>query len=238
MASSNNDKFAFTLQELQFFVFSQQGSITIVRWLGYTFLALALFDTIELLVPPNFLNPNWELQTIGALVEKVPVSLMGFVMVFFGELYSRTKWEIPILKFLSWTTLLLGVIFILLIPLGIINTARLDTQTVLQIEAASTQKTSQAEQLVKQLNQASPEQISNFLKSQGRSLDGKQPETIKNQIISEVSQAKAQIKTQAEATRSSRRLNLFKSSVKWNLGAFLAGALFISLWKITVWARV
>ncbi|KAF3891167.1 hypothetical protein DA73_0400027420 [Tolypothrix bouteillei VB521301] len=225
------------MQELQHFAFSQQGSMTILRMLGYGLLVLALFDIIEILIPPNFLNPGWEFQTIGTLVERVPVSLIGFVLVFFGELHSRTKLEISILKTLSWLTLLLGVIFILFIPLGIINTVRLNNQSVSQITTASNQQISRAEDLEKQLNQVTPDQIDKFLKIQGRSLDNKKPEEVKKQLLSQVSQAKQQIKNQAQSVQSLRGLNLIKSSAKWNLGALVAAVLFINIWKGTGWAR-
>jgi hypothetical protein len=237
MTKSNSDKFIPVVQELQHFAVTQQSSMTIIRLLGYGLLALALFDIIEMFVPPNFMNPAWEFQTIGSLVERVPVPLIGFVLIFFGERYARTKWEIPILNVLSWITLLFGILFIFLIPLGIINTVRLNNQSIAQIRTLSTQQISRAEALEKQLSQVTPEQIDKFFKSQGRSLEGKSPEEAKDQFLSQVSQAKEQIKTQAQATQSLRGFNLIKSSAKWNLGALVAGALFITLWKATGWAR-
>jgi hypothetical protein len=237
MTKSNSDKFNPVVQEIQNFAISQQGSMGIIRVLGYGLLLLALFDIVEMFVPPNFMNPAWEFQTIGSLVERVPVPLIGLVLVFFGELHSRNKLEFPILKFLSWLTLLLGILFFLLIPLGLMNTMRLNTQNVAQIRNVSNQQVSQAEQLEQQVSKASPEQISNFFKSQGRSLDGKNPQDLKNQLLSDVSKAKKQIKTQAEATQSLRGLTLIKTSAKWNLGALVAGTLFISIWKGTRWAR-
>jgi len=237
MTKSSNEKFVPLMQELQAFAFSQQGSMTILRSLGYGLLLLALFDIVEMFVPPNFMNPAWEFQTFGALVERVPVPLIGLVLVFFGEMHSRSKWEYPTLKLLSWLTLLFALLFFLLIPLGVGNTLRLNNQSATQISTLSKQKISEAEQVEKQLNQATPQQIDNFLKSQGRSLDGKNPEELKTQVLSQVSQAKKQIKTQAEATQSLRGLTLIKSSVKWNLGALVAGSLFISIWKGTRWAR-
>src|SRR3712207_1052054 len=187
MTKSSGDKFNPIVQELQDFAFSQQGSMTIVRLLGYGLLLLALFDIIEMFVPPNFMNPAWEFQTIGALVERVPVPLIGLVLVFFGELHSRSTWEIPILKVLSWLTLLFGIFFFLLIPLGLVNTIRLNTQNVAQIKTVSTQQISQAEQLEQQVSKASPEQIGNFFKSQGRKIDGKNPQELKEQLLSDVS---------------------------------------------------
>ncbi|MGH7998182.1 MAG: HpsJ-like protein, cyanoexosortase A-associated [Brasilonema sp.] len=236
MTKSNSDKFIPIVQELQEFAFSQQGSMTIVRVLGYGLLFLVLFDIIEMFIPPNFMNPAWEFKTMGMLVEKVPVPLIGLVLVFFGELHSRTKWEIPILKFLSWLTLLFGILFFLLIPLGLASTIRLSNQNVAQIKTVSTQQISQAEQLEQQVTKASPEQIDKFFKSQGRKID-KNPQELKEQLLSDVSKAKQQIKTQAQVTQSFRGLNLIKTSAKWNLGAVVAGTLFISIWKGTRWAR-
>jgi hypothetical protein len=237
MTKSNNDRFTPLLQELQAFAFSQQGSMNILRSLGYGLLLLAFFDIVEMFVPPNFMNPAWEFKTFGALVERVPVPLIGLVLVFFGEMNSRSKWEFPILKLLSWLTLLFSLLFFLLIPLGVGNTLRLNNQSAAQISTLSKQQISQAEQAEKQLNEATPQQIDNFLKSQGRSLDAKNPEELKTQVLSKVSQAKKEIKIQAEATQSFRGLSLIKSSVKWNLGALVASGLFISIWKGTRWAR-
>lgn len=237
MTKSNSDRFTPLVQELQAFAYSQQGSMTILRSLGYGLLLLAFFDIVEMFVPPNFMNPVWEFQTFGQLVERVPVPLIGLVLVFFGEMNSRSKWEFPILKLLSWLTLLFALLFFLLIPLGVGNTLRLNNQSAAQISTLSKQQISQAEQVEKQLNQATPQQIDNFIKSQGRSLNGKNPEELKTQVLSQVSQAKKQIKTQAEVTQSSRGLTLIKSSVKWNLGALVAAGLFISIWKGTRWAR-
>ena len=237
MTKSSNDKLIPIVQQLQDFAYSQQGSITLFRILGYALLVLALFDIIEMFIPPNFMNPVWEFQTLGALVERVPVPLIGLVLVFFGEMYSRTKWEFPILKLISWLTLLFAVMFILLIPLGVLNTVRLSGQSSTQINTVSTQQIAQAEQVEKQLNQATPEQINSLLKRQGRSSDGKNPQELKSELLSEVSQAKTKIKSQAEATQSLQGLNLIKTSVKWNLGALVSGALFFTIWKQTNWAR-
>ncbi|MDZ8053184.1 MAG: HpsJ family protein [Aulosira sp. ZfuVER01] len=239
MTKSSSDKFIPGLvQELQEFAFSQAGSTKILRILGYGLLLLALFDVAEMLFPPRFMNPVWEFQTFGALVERVPVPLIGLALIFYGEFHSRSKWEFLSVKLLSWLTLLLAVVFLLLIPLGIGNTVRLSKQSAAQITNVSKQQLSQAEQVEQRLSEATPEQINNLLRSQGRSLQGKSTQEVKTQILSEVSKAKSQIKTQAQATESSQRLNLLKNSVKWNLGALVSAALFFSFWKATQWARI
>ena len=75
-----------------------------------------------------------------------------------------------------------------------VNAIRISENSQNQIVKASEQRTNQAETVKKQLTQATPEQISNLLKRQGRSLEGKKPEEVKKQLISQVSNAKEQIK--------------------------------------------
>ena len=235
MTKNYSDKFVSSVQD---FAFSQEGSTMILRCLGYGLLILALFDIVEMFVPPNFMNPAWEFQTIGALVERVPVPLIGFAFVFYGEMNSRSRWEFPVLKLLSWLAFVMGVIYILSIPLGVINAARLQRQSASQIHTVSKQQITRAEQVEKQLNLATPEQIDNLLKRQGRSLEAQEPEKLKQQLLGEVFQAKQKIKNQAKATESSRGLSLLKKAVKWNLGAVVAGILYINIWRVTDWARM
>ncbi|MEO0684476.1 MAG: HpsJ family protein [Cyanobacteria bacterium J06649_11] len=115
------------------FIFGMVDSISIMRWVGYGLLILALFDVMEMFIPARFMNPNWEFQTFGALVEKVAVPLIGFAFVFLAGLNDRGNREGIILKILSWLTLLLGIIYFITVPLGVINTVRIYKQQQGQI---------------------------------------------------------------------------------------------------------
>lgn len=86
-------------------------SSSLFRLVGYGLLVLALFDFIHILIPLRLMNPMWEFQTTGALVERVPVPLLGLMLVFYGETSSRKRWESNLLKFLSWASLLIGLLF-------------------------------------------------------------------------------------------------------------------------------
>lgn len=211
--------------------------INLWRILGYGMLFLALLDTVEIFVPPSFMNPNWEFQTMGRLVNQVGVPLIAILFVFSGKLTKRAKWELPILGLLSNLTLLVALLYILLIPLGVVNTVRLYNTNIEQIRTGYEQRLSQANQVENQLSQTSPTEIDNLIRRQGGSLNGRNPQDIKNQILSELTQAKQQLKTQKETNQSSATLNLFKNSVKWNLGALISAVLFFILWKETRWAR-
>lgn len=239
-SSSSNQ----SIEVLRRFNISILRSINLVRWVGYGFLVLSFFDLVDILYPPDFMNPAWELQTMGQLVERVAVPLLGFVLIFFGERNSRDRWEIPVLNFLSWLTLIYGIIFLLLIPLGLFNTLRIDRQANQQLSTQVNQVQTQIQQVKDRLQTVnSPAEMENLL-SQINPQGGtpeiesfQQFEEIKNRLSTVVANSDQQITTRAKEARITQRQNLLKRSIKWNLGALITSALFISIWKGTAWAR-
>src|SRR6476469_8023934 len=93
--NNNSDYFMNDLQGEQGF------SIYRLRWIGYGLLILSVLDAIAVLIPANFGNRLWELQTIGAVVERVPVPLLAMALIFFGEGYDRRGLEDVFLKGVS-----------------------------------------------------------------------------------------------------------------------------------------
>ncbi|ERT04756.1 hypothetical protein M595_5283 [Lyngbya aestuarii BL J] len=244
MTPSPNNPLAEKVDTLWKFSSTLLQTIPPLRWVGYTLLFLTLIDLIVLVIPPQFTNPVWEFQTIGAIVERVAVPLIGFVLVFYGGQNLRAKWELPLLKILSLSTLLFGIILLLFIPLGVINTFRINQQSNTQIGTQVEQRITQIQQVQQQLQQATtPEQMEELLSrldTQGRSPDiqsNQQLEEIKNQLTEFVSRSEQATKTQAQTTLKNRKIVLFKNSIKWNLGALISGILFISIWKATAWTR-
>ena len=241
MAELDLEKFAHTqlsnlsgaVKSLQQGRFELTWSIRIARILGYGLLVLAFFDLIETFMSLELMNALSQFQTIGTLVERVPVTLIGLVLVFFGGLDERNKWELLLLKILSWLTLLVGILFILLIPLGIGNTVQINNILVAQVNTQYEQKISQAKGFEEQVKQATPENILDVVKRQGGSVADKTPQQIKDELLSKVDKSKAEFKTQADASKWQQQKSYLKKSVKWNLGALITGFLFISIWKYT-----
>ena len=98
----------------------------LLRLVGYGLLLLSLLDLIDTLVPLNLMEPVWQFQTLGKLVEQVPVPLIGIVLIFYGSRNSWAKWEQSLLKLLSWGALLAGIGYFLLVPLGLFSTLQID----------------------------------------------------------------------------------------------------------------
>lgn len=214
---------------------------SLIRAVGYVLLALALFDFVNIFIPLRFTNPVWEFQMIGALVEHVPVPLIGLVFIFYGEGHYRPQVEMILLKCLSWASLLVGVLFLLLLPLGINNTWRINIQNNIQITNQSSEQMSQILQFKERLSNAKTnEDIDNLLTSlnrQNRSPDIKNPQELKSRLLLEATNAEKTVNAQSKATRSNTRQELLKNSIKWNLGALISGVIFIWIWHATEWVR-
>ena len=212
-----------------------------VRLLGYGLLLFALLDYIYIIIPLRLTNPEWEFQTIGALVEHAAVPLLGLMFVFYRQEGYIRKLEKNLLGLLSWVSLLVGLLYLLMLPLGIVDTWRLYHASNTQIANQLSKQTQQFEQITDKLNQAQTDsQLKNLFASltpQGRSPQINNPQAFKDEFLAQISQAQRSRIAQADSVRTNRTQALLKSSFKWNLGALVAGVLFIWSWHLSHWAR-
>ncbi len=217
----------------------QLSTLSIMRIIGYGLVFLSILDIIYIIYPLNLLNPTWEFNTIGALVEHTPVPLLALILVFYGKGEFRLQKEMYLLKFISWLCLLVGILFILMIPLGLVNTYRLYynspaiAQSNQQIQQIKTVKekietTQSTEEITKLLN------LPQLPQNAPKIPDFKQ---FKTQTLTNLNQLEKNLKQQSEEIIKNQRLNLLKNSLKWNLGALVSGILFFWIWKSTVWVR-
>lgn len=219
----------------------EQRSRLLMRLLGYGLLVFALVDYIDIFIPSRFTDPSWEFQTIGALVEHAAVPFMGLIFIFYRHQGYIRNLERYFLRFLSWASLLVGLLYLFMLPLGVADTWRIYNSIDAQISAQISQQSQQFQQLKGQLHQATTdEQIKQLVASlthQSRLPEIQDPQASKNQLLAKISQAEQNIKIQADSTRTKQRQALLKNSLKWHLGALVAGTLFIWTWRLTSWTR-
>ncbi len=113
------------LQEKERLIFSSG----ILRLVGYGLLLMAAVDIFFLLIPPQLMNPIWEFETMGTLIERIPVTLLGVVLIFYGERSDRAPIETLLLKVASWLSLISAIFLLLMIPLSINNGFRILSRT-------------------------------------------------------------------------------------------------------------
>jgi len=215
-------------------------TILVLRWVGYSLLGLAVLDVIEIFVPTQLMNPAWVLQMIGSIVESAAVPLVGVMLVLYGEKAFRRSLEVNFLKILSWLFLLVGILYLLLIPLNISNTWQLNQITQNQIQKQANQQLAQLNKVEEELTQATSEDMTNLLASlnPNASVENAQPQQIKEQLMSQVVQGKRQISTQVEINQRNNLRSLLKNSIKWGVGSIIAGVIFLRLWGLSHWVRM
>jgi hypothetical protein len=215
--------------------------VYILRWCGYGFLLMAGFDVLQSFIPLQIASPLWGMATMSNLVERVPIPILGFLFVFWGEEEERRIWEEKFLPVLFWLCLVLGIIFLLMLPLTAINTFRIDQANTQQIDRTLQQQEQQIGQLSSQINQANLEQlraIATQLKSVGVEINVEQPQPqLKADILVQISNARTQMPDRAATLKNNQRLDLFKKSLKLFLGALIAGVLYLQIWRHSSWIR-
>jgi hypothetical protein len=216
-------------------------SIFNLRIIGYILLILSFIDVVNIFIPFQFTNPVWEFQMIGALVEHAPLPLIGSIFVLFGNINNRREVEIYLLNFISWAALLAGILFLLLLPLGIKDTLRIDNQNWVQIANHSSQQITQMQQIKKVLSKATTNQdiiqIIKSLNPQENTLELKNPQDVKSQLLSQMGQLEKNTNNQTQLVQNNTHKELIINSIKWNLGALICSFAFIWIWRITHWVR-
>lgn len=221
----------------------QVFSSGILRVVGYGLLLMAVVDLLFLLIPPQLMNPLWEFQTIGAMIERIPVTLLGMVLIFYGERSDRAPIEAITLKVLSWSSLLAAVVLMLVIPLNISNSFRIYNQHNATANAQFVAQKDNIQQFKEQLTAAnSKDEISAILEQQAKQ-EVNIPESVNTQklktdILANLQNNQDSITSQAETFRAQKRSFLLKQCLKWNLGALISAILFFMIWKSTGWARL
>lgn len=216
------------------------GSYSLMPFAGYVILGFSLVDFLHILIPLQLTNPVWEFQTIGRLVGQVWAPLLGLIFIFSHREYVG-KSEINLLRIISWFSLLLGLFYLLLLPLGVGNTLRIHNSRNLQISAQVSQQLEQLAQVKSRIERAnSPAEIANLATSfnpQSPVPQIENPQEFKDELLSQVAQVERNVRTQAVAARQNQKNALLKDSLKFNFSAILAGIAFIGIWVQTRWAR-
>ena len=209
----------------------QENLSPILALVGYCLLGLALFDVLDILIPPRFLDPAWEFQAIGNIVERVAVPLLALGLI----LYSETK---PFrISFVSRFCLVLGLIFFLMVPLGISDTLRINEQNEQRASGQFNQQKAQIQQVKSLITNSTTAPELETLKRQlnipDTNLNTNNPDELKKQLLARVTQVENNLAVQAPAEQRRSRNGLLKKSLKWNVGALVSGFVFITMWLKT-----
>lgn len=224
--------FAFIIEERQRFFIT-------LNWLGYILIFASALDYFLIFYPPQLTDPRWELQTLTNWVNNSWFFLLGLILVFLPtRLYIR-RFELNFLSLLRGIVLLWAIFFILLLPLGVINTQRINTDTVTEINREQAVQQRQLEILEQALTtrQIAPRQLQQIAQALGVQIPPNS-QNLKGTLIEEVRKQQEQIEQQANATKQDRFQKLIRESVRTHFGALLIAFFLFRLWWETRWVKV
>ncbi len=224
--------------------FVGKQSLYVFRSLGYCLLFLFVLDFVVLLAPPKFTNSAWELNLFGQIIERIPLLLLCFPLILFGEYYERQKWENLVVKATSWLTMAIAVLLFFGIPLTITNTIRVLNLRQGELIANNVKQNESIEKISARLGQAnSDSEILDVLKSlnpqQKSSVEQiTDPKMVKGKILSEITALVTTAQSGFEAQKRRITIDLWRNCVKWVIAASVSAIFLIYIWKQSKWARL
>ena len=190
---------------------------------GYGLLILSLFDIFNILIPIRLIDPLWQFQAMGQLVDRAPIIIVGVFLVFYGSRNKMAKWEIFFLKIICWGTLLAGIGYLLFVPLGVFSSLQIDRSTDNQVKQQIAQNITQIESIKGRLEAVNTEAQMQALLNR---IQGLPPEIRESQQLGEskkrltdlITKSGERLRNQLKQTyfqrdRKSTRLNSSHSSV-------------------------
>jgi hypothetical protein len=220
----------------------EKRSFYLLRFVGYTLIILSIFDYAAILLPPQLTNPNWEFQAITQMVDHVWSIFLGLTFTFLFNENSLVKArQLTLLKLLSWLSLLIGIFYLLMLPLGINNSLTIYRTINNNFETQLSQQQAQIQEFTEKLkNVTSAPQltaIATRLDIPIETNSNQSPQDLKNKISQQIQTSTQTAINAAKMSKREQTKNLIKAAVRINIGAVVSGVCFIVLWRLTGWTR-
>lgn len=236
-------------------MFNQKSLYAVVRAVGFGLLLLTAVDFLATLVPPSFTNPNWELATAGRFIDLAWAPLLGFILILSSPpdesqevadeeigwrrflTPSRWRWT---LRVCSYLPLALGILYFLMVPLMVVNGFRIQNRNRTEFNLLVETQQRQLAAGQAEISQLPVEQLLPLYQSltgpNPSSVDTR-PDALRAEISGLLKRNADQAKTEAERNLREVQTNVFRSVIKWVIGAVVAGTLLIYLWQFPAWWR-
>lgn len=208
---------------------------------GHAIILMSLIDFVAAIIPPQAQNPVWELETINLLMGQIWFFLVGFALVLTSYLiryYLAKEADIPALeltlfKFSRWLVLFIAVVCLLMPPLIIVDTFRVNSINTSQIGEATQGQVAQLSQAESQLEQVTNiNQLQSLLPGNVSFPAGASLPDLKQQLRSTLASQKKQVSEQGAKLMADKRFNLLETGFRNVMAAVIASfCLFAFFWR-------
>ncbi|MBF2056209.1 MAG: hypothetical protein IGQ45_03075 [Cyanobacterium sp. T60_A2020_053] len=149
-----------------------------VKLVGLVMLISSLIDFIFLMIPPNLQNRSWQITVTNSLVDRGVVPLLGITLLILGwwmsDNASSSGKPIPAIRLpIFIVSSLLGLMFLLLVPLHLSNVSTASGEALSQIEQEFSQQEGQIQGFLEQLDSIAkdPKQLQQEISQRNEVID-------------------------------------------------------------------
>lgn len=128
-----------------------------LKLMGVIFILSALLDYVTLAIPPQWQNPQWQINFATSIVDRGIVPLVGIAFILIAYWIDSVsdkgqKSGLDLRLPIYILSILLGALFIVLIPLHLSNLGKLQSTALNEIQKGSEQGQGQIETFLVNLN--------------------------------------------------------------------------------------
>lgn len=209
---------------------------------GYIILALTVVDYSFYLLNVQMTEPYSQFEIMGNLVERIWSPLFGCLLIFYPRETKIKKREKTFLSIISWLILLLGIFYVLMVPLIFFDSNRINNDLQQKFDQQLTQQQVQLKQFEIQIKNTPDQQLLNLAKQQQQQNSNLpvvgSADEVRYQLLAQV---KAEQTTKIEEAKSSlfkQKRKIETSALKWIIGAILSAILLMNVWDYSNWTRI
>ncbi len=216
----------------------------LLRLAGYGLLLLAFSNFVDALFPPQFgKDATWEFSALGKLGGTSPVPIIGLILVFYGESTARSAFGKKILNFLSWLSLLLSIVYILMLLIGVSAAIRINSDNTTQASFALSKQLSQfntAKENLKNTNDSNLLRAAEFIekRSPNIKLNKTNSTELRKQLEAEIGKNETAIRTNIQDGQNRAFRQLIKQAGKSYFEAIVSAFVLFGIWSQTKWTRM
>lgn len=214
------------------------GFFPAIRIVGYGLLIMSLLDVTGILLRLQAINGPILFQTAGAILERIPVPILGFFLVLWGGTNLQPSLERSLVQILRWVSLLCGIAVLFTVPLILSTSLQLNAQINPTLTAQAKQQKQQLQSLEKQVSIASTQELDQLRQGwnqQPNQPDIETPDAFKSAVLKDINQRRQSLQFQLNATEKGRRMDLMTNTVKWIITAIVGGFSLLYLWYLNGW---
>jgi len=218
------------------------SSLKPIRITGFFLLMLFALYSVEILIPPKFMNPDWEMVAMNSLLEIIFLPVLGLSLVFWGGNYHRKQIDKFNLWFFSWVALWLGLACFLLVPMATLDSFRIlrgyKVETSTKIESQMVKIAEVENQVREARSHKALETVLRRASSTPTPVDRNQElAVIKEGILVAINAQRKSVEETANKAYDQSVVALWKRLVRVAIGFILAGVYLVAIWYHTLWAR-